>query len=72
MTRIICRSLKITTTETWTIVCSEEGKSQLDERPKELLAPDWLPILPELPEPGDLEAWDRTQAGRFSDADLLG
>ena len=58
MTRIICRSLKITTTETWTIVCSEEGSSQLDETPTELLAPDWLPILPELPGPGDLEVQD--------------
>jgi hypothetical protein len=47
MPHILRRSRKTTTTETWTIVWSEEGLSASGEMPAELSPPDRPPALPE-------------------------
>jgi hypothetical protein len=47
MPHILKRSRKTTTTETWTIVWSEDGLSTSGEMPVELPPADQSPALPE-------------------------
>jgi hypothetical protein len=56
MPHIIRRSRKTVTTETWTIVWSEEGDPAPDEMLAELPPPDRSPALPEPPDPNESEA----------------
>ena len=53
MPHILRRSRKTTTTETWTIVWSDDGKAAPDDLPVELPPSDRPPTLPEPPDPND-------------------